>query len=73
VNGSCSRSLLSSCWRPWPSNVVPLSVTSFLQVKVETATLVEPNNDPEDFQFVIVSDRTGGHREKVFSRRNRST
>ena len=26
------------------------------------------NNNPEDFQFVIVSDRTGGHREKVFSR-----
>src|SRR5215212_3713158 len=26
------------------------------------------NNNPDDFQFVIVSDRTGGHREKVFSR-----
>jgi 3',5'-cyclic AMP phosphodiesterase CpdA len=26
------------------------------------------NNDPTDFRFAIVSDRTGGHRAKVFSR-----
>lgn len=26
------------------------------------------NNDAEQFQFVVLSDRTGGHREKVFSR-----
>ncbi|HKB02662.1 MAG TPA: metallophosphoesterase [Gemmataceae bacterium] len=26
------------------------------------------NNDREEFQFAIVSDRTGGHREKIFSR-----
>jgi Calcineurin-like phosphoesterase len=26
------------------------------------------NNDPQEFQFVIVSDRTGGHREKIFSK-----
>ncbi|MGL4555388.1 MAG: metallophosphoesterase [Gemmataceae bacterium] len=26
------------------------------------------NNDPESFQFAIVSDRTGGHRDKIFSR-----
>lgn len=26
------------------------------------------NNSPDDFQFAIVSDRTGGHRPKVFSR-----
>jgi hypothetical protein len=25
------------------------------------------NNDPADFQFAIVSDRTGGHRARVFS------
>lgn len=25
------------------------------------------NNDPEEFRFAIVSDRTGGHRAKVFS------
>src|SRR5262245_31303938 len=26
------------------------------------------NNDPSDFQFAIVSDRTGGHRARIFSR-----
>jgi 3',5'-cyclic AMP phosphodiesterase CpdA len=26
------------------------------------------NNDPQDFQFIIVSDRTGGHRANVFSK-----
>src|SRR5438128_2129318 len=26
------------------------------------------NNDPDEFQFAIVSDRTGSHRPKVFSR-----
>jgi 3',5'-cyclic AMP phosphodiesterase CpdA len=26
------------------------------------------NNDPSDFRFAIVSDRTGGHRAKIFSR-----
>lgn len=26
------------------------------------------NNNPNDFQFAIVSDRTGGHRAKIFSR-----
>lgn len=52
------------------SNVVP-PVTSFLQVKVEDRnpwTNLRINNDPEDFQFVLVSDRTGGHRAQVFSR-----
>lgn len=26
------------------------------------------NNDPREFRFIIVSDRTGGHRPKIFSR-----
>src|SRR5262245_38693585 len=42
-----------------------------LQVKSEERnpwTHLRLNNNPDDFQFVIVSDRTGGHREKVFSR-----
>jgi hypothetical protein len=26
------------------------------------------NNDPDQFQFVVVTDRTGGHRAQVFSR-----
>ncbi len=31
-------------------------------------TSLKLNNDPEVFQFAVVSDRTGGHRAKVFSR-----
>ncbi|NBO93351.1 MAG: hypothetical protein EBV06_13725, partial [Planctomycetia bacterium] len=31
-------------------------------------TNLKLNNDPDAFQFAIVSDRTGAHREKVFSR-----
>src|SRR4051794_40506033 len=29
---------------------------------------LKPNNPPDDFQFAIVSDRTGGNRGRVFSR-----
>jgi hypothetical protein len=28
----------------------------------------QPNDEPDAFQFAIVSDRTGGHRSRVFSR-----
>ena len=31
-------------------------------------TNLKLNNDPEQFQFVVVTDRTGGHRDKIFSR-----
>src|ERR1700733_8946336 len=31
-------------------------------------TSVRLNNDPAEFQFAIISDRTGGHRAQVFSR-----
>ncbi len=31
-------------------------------------TSLKLNNDPNQFQFAVVSDRTGGHRAKVFSR-----
>ncbi len=42
-------------------------------IKVETGeknpwTSLKLNNDAEQFQFAIVSDRTGGHRAQVFSR-----
>lgn len=30
-------------------------------------TSLEINNDPQEFQFAIVSDRTGGHRANIFS------
>lgn len=31
-------------------------------------THLKPNVDPDQFQFVVVTDRTGGHRDKIFSR-----
>jgi len=31
-------------------------------------TNLKLNDDPDQFQFAVVSDRTGGHREKVFSK-----
>jgi predicted phosphodiesterase len=31
-------------------------------------TNLRVNNDPSEFQFVVVSDRTGGHRARIFSR-----
>src|SRR5262245_50019753 len=36
--------------------------------KANPWTNLELKNDPTEFQFAIVSDRTGGHRAQVFSR-----
>jgi hypothetical protein len=40
----------------------------FTLEKRNPVTHLKLNNDPNEFQFAIVSDRTGGHRPKVFSR-----
>jgi hypothetical protein len=40
----------------------------FQREKVNPVTHLKLNNDPADFQFAIVSDRTGGHRARVFSK-----
>jgi hypothetical protein len=40
----------------------------FQRDKLNPVSHLRLNNDPNDFQFVIVSDRTGGHRAEVFSR-----
>jgi hypothetical protein len=40
----------------------------FALEKVNPVTHLRLNNDPQDFQFAIVSDRTGGHRARTFSR-----
>ncbi len=39
----------------------------FQREKLNPVSHLRLNNDPADFQFVIVSDRTGGHRAEVFS------
>src|SRR5205823_4380298 len=38
------------------------------QEKTNPWTALPAKSDPDEFQFAIVSDRTGGHRPKVFSR-----
>src|SRR5262245_47812084 len=51
------------------SQVIP-PPTGELQVEVEDRnpwTNLRLNNDPNDFRFAIVSDRTGGHRARIFS------
>jgi predicted phosphodiesterase len=49
------------------------SKLSFFELQVQQEdrnpwTHLRVNSDPNDFQFVVVSDRTGGHRAAVFSR-----
>jgi hypothetical protein len=46
----------------------PRPELDFRREKVNPVTHLRLNNDPADFQFVIVTDRTGGHRPEVFSR-----
>jgi serine/threonine-protein phosphatase CPPED1 len=53
-----------------PEKAVDANASAFV---VATAaknpwTNLTPNVDPEQFQFAIVSDRTGGHRKGVFSK-----
>ncbi len=48
----------------------PGAQTSDTQIQVEERnpwTHLQFNNDPAEFRFAIVSDRTGGHRARIFS------
>ena len=45
----------------------PLSVLQITQQERNPWSHLRLNNDADDFRFAIVSDRTGGHREKVES------
>jgi 3',5'-cyclic AMP phosphodiesterase CpdA len=58
---------LSRTQNPTPANG---SSNGDVQVQVEARnpwTHLRLNNDPSEFRFAIVSDRTGGHRARVFS------
>jgi hypothetical protein len=47
-----------------------LAVAPDVQISVESQnpwTNLRFNNDPETFHFAVVSDRTGGHRARIFS------
>src|SRR5437867_11605683 len=46
------------------------AATADLQIDVENRnpwTNLRLNNAPETFHFVVISDRTGGHRARIFS------
>jgi hypothetical protein len=52
----------------WPTEN---SVSADLQIEVQEKnpwTHLRMNNSASDFRFAIISDRTGGHRSKVFAR-----
>ncbi len=44
----------------------PAKVQHGIETEKKPWTHLELNNDPENFQFAIVTDRTGGHRPGVF-------
>jgi len=44
----------------------PASITIDRSGKVHPYSHLRINNDPDNFQFAIVTDRTGGHRPGVF-------
>lgn len=55
--------------RPAPGNA-PAASSGPLQLNVESInpwTSLELNNQPRNFQFAIITDRTGGHRPGVFA------
>ncbi len=52
----------------WSRTQSPRPEFDFAVEKVNPYTHVNFNNRPDEFQFAIVSDRTGGHRPKIFSR-----
>lgn len=50
------------------TNLEPAAGLQITKEEKNPWTSLELNNDPQQFQFAIVSDRTGGHRAKIFSR-----
>ncbi len=53
----------------------PTGVEGDLQIQVENRnpwTNLPLNNNPDEFRFAIVSDRTGGHRRGYSRKRSRS-
>jgi hypothetical protein len=52
----------------WSRQQVPLGPDPLVKVEDRNPwTSLRFNNDPAEFRFAIVSDRTGGHRARIFS------
>ncbi len=61
----CAAATYSVANRPWAA-----APERDIQVTSESRnpwTSLKLNNDPEEFQFAIISDRTGGHRANIFA------
>lgn len=55
---------------PQAPGTAPALATNGLQIQVESKnpwTTLQLNNQPRNFQFAIITDRTGGHRPGVFA------
>jgi serine/threonine-protein phosphatase CPPED1 len=65
----CTASFVSLAMRDGtPAQTGTHSEIKIAVEKKNPFTSIKPNVDPNQFQFAIVSDRTGGHRAGVFSR-----
>jgi len=62
---ACCLLLASSC--SGPGGAPPLAeIRAYTEESAKPWTGLRANDAPEDFAFVVVTDRTGGHREGVF-------
>lgn len=52
----------------WSGGRTPVGEFEFKREARNPVSRLQLNNDLAEFQFAVVSDRTGGHRAKVFSR-----
>ena len=68
----CLVALAAYAADPGPASVAPPGAGARIDVPARQGptpwTNLKFNNNPDNFQFVIMSDRTGGHRDSVFAR-----
>jgi hypothetical protein len=64
--GLCTALLVGAALA-WSGTKAPPEL-DFKREKRNPVSYLRLNNAPGDFQFAVVSDRTGGHRARVFSR-----
>lgn len=65
--GLCAALLVSAAVA-WSGGNAPKPDFDFKREDRNPVSRLTLNNDPAEFQFAVVSDRTGGHRGKIFSR-----
>jgi serine/threonine-protein phosphatase CPPED1 len=69
VGGLSAAALVSGARPTFLADPNPSEAKFVIEAEAKNPwTGLAPNADPAQFQFVVVSDRTGGHRKGVFSR-----